>query len=95
MLNTREAGVATYVDPGSDRPILEVGTLCCVHCGGHWLPSPGSGRVRGFCQNCSGYVCGPSCTACVPVEQYLENMEKGRPDDFRPVVVPVSFSTGE
>lgn len=90
-LAKREHGTATYYDPGSDRPILEVGTLSCCHCGGQWIPRPGSGVVRGFCQNCNGFVCGPGCAACVPVEQYLENMEKGRPDTFRPIIVPASF----
>jgi hypothetical protein len=32
--------------------------------------------------------CGRGCAACVPLEQYLENVEKGRPADYRPVVVP-------
>jgi hypothetical protein len=87
----KEAGLVTLIDPGADRPLLEVGTLQCVHCGGHWVPQPGSGRVRGFCQNCMGPVCGPGCAACVPTEQLLENIEKGRPLDFRPVLVPVTF----
>ena len=29
------------------------------------------------------------------LEQYLENLEKGQPDDWRPVVVPVSFGARE
>ena len=93
LLNTRQAGLATYVDPGSDKPFLEIGTLQCCHCGGHWLPIPGSGKVRGFCQRCNGFVCGPGCAECVPMEQYLENMEKGvpEPDKYRPIIVPTSF----
>lgn len=43
-------------------------------------------KTRGWCHNCRGYVCGPGCAACIPTEQLLENMEKGRPEDFRPVV---------
>jgi hypothetical protein len=50
--------------------------------------------VRGFCQNCSGYVCGPACAACVPAEIMLENMEKGRPDGYRPICVPTSIPKG-
>ena len=50
-------------------------------------------KIRGWCQNCNGYICGPSCNACVPVEQYLENIEKGRDPNFRPIVasVPPNF----
>lgn len=88
---SREAGRVEVIDPGADQPLLVVGTLQCCHCGGHWVPRPGSGTVRGFCQNCNGPVCGPGCAACVPAEQMLENIEKGRPLDFRPVVVPVTF----
>lgn len=88
-LRCTDHGVISYSDPGSDKPLLVIKTLQCVHCGGHWYPRPGSGRVRGWCMNCSGPICGPSCKDCVPVEQYLENMEKGRPDDFRPVTILV------
>lgn len=50
-------------------------------------------KVRGWCQNCQGYICGPGCVECVHWEQMLENMEKGRPLDFKPVVasVPQNF----
>lgn len=91
----KESGRVTIVDPGADKPILEVGTLQCVHCGGHWFPQPGSGRIRGYCSNCNGFVCGPGCAACVPTEQLLENIEKGRPLDYKPVCVPTSFEIPE
>lgn len=81
-----EHGVIIIADPGSDRPLLETKTLQCVHCGGHWIPLPGSGRVRGFCQRCMGPVCGPGCAECIPEEQMLENIEKGRPADCRPII---------
>lgn len=95
QLSRTDHGLITISDPGSDSPISEVMTLQCKHCGGHFYPRPGSGRVRGWCMNCNGPVCGPSCAECVPVEQYLENMEKGRPDNFRPTVVPVSWGKSE
>lgn len=82
----RQAGELTIIDPGSDKPIVEVATVQCVHCGGHYVPRPGSGIVRGFCFRCNGPICGPGCKDCVPVDQLLENIEQGRPDDFRPVV---------
>ena len=92
-LRRTEHGFVCVADPSSDRPIMEVSTLCCVHCGGHWWPKPGSGRVRGWCMNCAGPVCGPSCADCVPVEQYLWNQENNKPDNFKPVIV--SFSGAE
>ncbi len=54
----------------------EVGqTFQCVHCGDHHLIVRGSGRIRGWCQRCNGFVCGPQCAACVPFERWLEQME--------------------
>jgi predicted RNA-binding protein with PUA domain len=59
------------------------------------VPKPGSGIERGWCQNCAGPVCSRACAKCVPVEQYLSNLEKGMPEDFRPVTVAVpEISTG-
>lgn len=94
-LNQTDFGTVTISDPGADKPILEAKTLCCCHCGGHWFPQPGSGRVRGWCMNCNGPVCGPGCAECVPVEQLLENYEKGRPENFRPIVVSVPWAVPE
>ncbi len=97
LLN-REAGVGTLIDPGSDKPIAEIGFLGCVHCGGQF-PAPRFGmspedkasRIgRGFCMNCNGYICGKGCAECVPLEQYLSNLEQGRDPSFRPIIVPVS-----
>lgn len=81
----RESGYLVVMDPGSDKPILETATVQCVHCGGHWVPQPGSGRVRGFCTNCNGPICGPSCQQCVPAEQLLENLERGVCASHRPI----------
>lgn len=86
-LRQTEGGLLVFHDPEADRPILEVKTLQCVHCGGHFPVCPGSGRVRGFCQRCCGPVCGPGCAECVPTDLLLENLERGRPEGFRPVVV--------
>lgn len=89
MLRNTDSGLIVVSDPGADRPLAEVMTLQCAHCGGHWVPQPGSGRIRGFCQRCCGPVCGPGCAACVPLEQLLENYEQGRPLDYRPIVASV------
>lgn len=95
MLMQNAAGFIVVNDPGSDKPVLEAATLQCVHCGGHWVPRKGSGIVRGFCLNCNGPICGHGCAKCVPVEQMLENIEKGRPEDYKPIIVPTSFNDGE
>lgn len=63
------------------------GTRVCCHCGAHWIYTPGSGILRGFCQNCAGYVCGPGCAECVPMEQKLENSEAGLPECHKPVKI--------
>lgn len=91
----RDAGYAVLIDPGADKPILETKTLQCKHCGGHFVPRPGSGIVRGFCMNCNGPICGPGCAECVPTEVLLENYEKGRPENYRPIVSkPLDNPTG-
>lgn len=84
---SKEAGRLVISDPGSDRPILEAATLQCCHCGMHWVPRPGSGRVRGFCFRCNGPICGASCVECVPALQMIENIEKGRPENYVPIIV--------
>jgi hypothetical protein len=107
MFNNRktEAGLITVSDPGADGALLELPTVQCVHCGGHFLLKPPKAvvfpltpleakareadgkRTRGYCYRCNGYFCGPDCAECVPTELLLDNMERGRPDDFRPLVV--------
>lgn len=102
----QERGLITIADPGSDKPLLELPTQQCVHCGGHFPKKPAeklvgelytaedakrmqeSGKtMRGWCRNCNGPVCGPGCAACVHVEQMLENIEAGRPLDYKPIKV--------
>lgn len=51
-------------------------TLQCVHCQAHWVPVRGSGRVRGWCSNCQGPVCGPRCAACTPFERRMDEAER-------------------
>jgi len=100
-----ESGLMTWTDPGADKPLLELPTRKCVHCGGSFTMKPAvlvtktltlleaqmkheeGKKVRGFCQRCNGYICGPSCAACVNWEQLLDNYEHGRELDFRPIFV--------
>lgn len=63
------------------------GTRQCVHCQATWVAKPGSGVLRGWCQNCNGFVCGIGCAECVHWEQKVENAEAGRPADYKPVRV--------
>jgi hypothetical protein len=69
-------------------------TQQCVHCGAHWIVSPGSMRIRGYCVSCGGHFCGPQCAVCVPQEQMLENLEHGRPLTWRPTRAGVHQSRG-
>ncbi len=85
MERGKEAGIITVVDPGSDKSLFEEGTRQCVHCGFHWTATRGSGEIRGYCMNCKGPICGPKCLECVPAEQQIENMEQGRPLNYKPV----------
>ena len=81
----RPSGYVVVTSP--DGGLEEADTLQCVHCGCHWKMEPGSGKIRGYCHSCAGPICGPKCKVCVPAEQRLENIEQGRPLDFRPIVV--------
>lgn len=62
-------------------------TWQCCHCGKHHVFRTESKRLRGWCQKCDGFFCGPTCEKCVPFEQWLENREAGRPDDWTPTRV--------
>lgn len=89
----RDNGLMTWVEPGADKPLLELKCLSCVHCGGQFPHQPGSGKIRGFCMNCNGPVCGPGCAECIPTELYLENLEHGRAPNFKPVFSSLSGAT--
>jgi hypothetical protein len=66
-------------------------TLQCVHCGGHFPNLKLPGKERGWCMNCHGPVCpNPVCDACVPFEQWLENVERGLPPGHKPIKAAVS-----
>lgn len=69
----------------------EIGaTRQCVHCGGHFYSRQGSGIKRGWCMNCNGITCGcDRCDTCVPFQQWLDNVEKGRPEQWTPATASV------
>ena len=58
-------------------------TLQCRHCGTHWIPMKGSGRVRGFCTKCNGVLCGADhCMRYhVPQEAMLDFQDGGGTDN--------------
>lgn len=74
----KEHGLITYFDPGSDKPVAQVRTHRCCHCGGHFPFGPGQTKGRGWCFRCNGAVCGAGCAECVPMEAQLEIAEGTR-----------------
>ena len=47
----------------------------CAHCGRHFVSIRGSGRKRGFCQNCMRVTCGASrCMACIPYRSKFKRL---------------------
>ena len=85
MPHRRGNGVLISTPLDSDRVTVQDTAQCC-HCGRNWVVKPGSGRKRGLCLRCNGITCGSArCDACVPLEQRLENVESGRPEDYRPI----------
>ncbi|MES2342318.1 MAG: hypothetical protein V4597_11615 [Pseudomonadota bacterium] len=85
----QRSGILVTTPYDSDK-VTQSDTVQCCHCGATWVFIPGSGKTRGRCFLCNGFTCGPACpagTGCVPQDRYLQNMEEGRPDDYRPVVV--------
>lgn len=85
-----EAG--TVIMTLQDGGVVESATLQCVHCGTHWLYGSDKTVDRGYCGQCQGPVCGRKCAKCIPQEQWLENVEKGRDEDFRPTVQSVIWT---
>lgn len=78
-LTSRKASGNVFIH-GWYGELQEGETLSCVHCQETWLIQRGSGKMRGFCQKCNGFVCGLKCADCVPVERRWENLEAGRPE---------------
>ena len=88
-----KAGELHATIKGSDRH-SSLPLVRCVHCGFRWLHGQKTGRVRGFCQNCNGLVCGRQCCVsqgCVSEEQRLLNCEAGLGfwSEHKPIMVNV------
>lgn len=72
-------------------PTVQQDTVNCRHCGRVWVWMPGSGRVRGWCSRCNGFTCGAvQCDQCQPLEAYLEALEAGKPENWRPIRITTS-----
>lgn len=55
-------------------------TRQCMHCGSHHICVKGSGKLRGYCLKCNGWLCGkPSCLKeCIHIDKKIEMYEKGK-----------------
>lgn len=82
--------------PHDGGPSLTADVVCCIHCGYMWEYQPGSGRIRGFCMKCNGFLCGRRhCRENVPCRHWLHGLdavERGQSIDApAKIIVPVSF----
>lgn len=92
MTNRRSSGTAYTM--GLWGELHEGATLSCSHCQFTWVLAKGSGKSRGFCQQCMGYTCGAhACMECVPAELRMENLEAGRPE-LTPAPAMISVPAG-
>ncbi len=95
-LYARTSGyVITEYPDGTAAKIEE--TMQCVHCQRHRVYTKATLRRDWcWCMNCVGPICNrPECgNACVPAEQELENIEQGRPEGFRRIIVSGGYGGG-
>lgn len=78
--------------PYEGGPVTQADTVQCVHCQYTSLWVADSPRWWSFCTKCAGLICGQrECLArgCVHKEQQLDNIERGLPLDYKPVIVHV------
>jgi hypothetical protein len=90
-------GYFFYTGPNGEQ---EQGMLFqCCHCGKMHEVRKGIEKKCGRCPKCmggkhGGFICGPTCAECIPIEQRLENMEHGLPEETpRPVKVLIESQT--
>lgn len=77
----RPMGTVIITDPTATQFTVERDTLMCMHCQGHWVVEPGSGRERGWCNSCRGPLCG--LEACITICVYWEDMIEQIEDNAR------------
>jgi hypothetical protein len=80
------------------RPARIDETVQCVHCQRHRVYTPATLKKDwAWCMLCAGTVCNrPECAdRCVPAEQELENLEQGRPEGYRRIIVSGGFDRGD
>lgn len=82
----QQHGVLTLYNQKTDR-FEEIGTVQCCHCGSHTQIDVRGRPKGGWCRNCQGFICGPACLRCVPLEARLENLEAGRPELTPPKII--------
>ena len=82
--------------PADGSKELAAEFCACVHCQRIWHVGTAIGDMLaqkvefGFCAKCNGITCpNEKCQTCVPVEQWLENVEAGRAETFRPTRIAV------
>jgi hypothetical protein len=87
-----ESAVVETQEFGSDKITRQKMVMCC-HCGLHFL-EPREGFF--FCDSCVGPVCcSKNCReTCLHLEQWMENLEAGRPEDYKPSRIFVPFNYG-
>ena len=61
-----------------DGKVHEEDTRQCRHCGQHVQVQPGSGKTRGYCHRCDGFICGKrECVMrCRPLERWIDEVER-------------------
>jgi hypothetical protein len=85
-----EASFYEITELGAGQPETRAGCFMCCHCGAHRPFTPGQ-KQNGYCMNCDGYVCGPTCSGeCKPLERWLEEQEGTRDPTAVKVAVPES-----
>jgi len=83
-------------EPLDGSPAIIEETIQCVHCQRHVVYRPKTfHKDFAFCLCCYGPVCNkPECALrCVPSEQWLENVEQGKPEDHRNIIVTSGYSS--
>lgn len=79
-------GVLVSTPSDSDKAVEREVIQCC-HCQFTQVWTPGIEKGWGLCWRCHDFRCPkPACRMkCVPIRQWLENMHRGRAEDYTPV----------